>query len=108
MNKKLVEVPGLVRDCLQPYTEIFEGIVIPMIKRVPLGLIDDSLSRRLHREITGYENRKERFNHPFLTYYGLMLCCMYASQECFEFKKSKPNTEKLGLINRRLTNLYHL
>jgi hypothetical protein len=99
-SKRLVEVPGLVRDWLRPYAEMFEDIIIPMVRQVPLGMIDQSLARQVRAEIAAYENRKGEIHHCFLVYYGLMLCCMYTSQECFELRKMKGKTTTLDVVNK--------
>jgi hypothetical protein len=89
-----------MRDYLYPYSEIFEEVVIPMIRDVSLDKVDKHLARKLHHEIAGYESRKYgRQHHYFLVYYGLMLCCLYTNQDCLEIKDPKQRLAELKLIS---------
>ncbi len=102
-EKVLFRVPELVRQSLEPYAEIFESIVIPMVKHVPLGLIGKAMANRLDGEIVEYQNRKKQEQHCFLVYYGLMLCCMYSSQEDLREKDPAKRSRKLALIGKART-----
>jgi hypothetical protein len=103
-NKRvLVYVPELIRDCLHPYVEIFETIVVPMIKNVPLGMINKSMAKQLHGKIAEFENRKGENQHSFLIYYGLMLCCMYSSQEYLKNESTNHKSKKLNTIAKART-----
>jgi len=99
-NKTMPRVPGLIRDSLQPYAEIFEDIVLPMIKQTPCGYIDEVLAKTLRREIAEYENRKGQPLHCVLLYYGLILCCTYASQDIMAIKNVPRKTKQINFINK--------
>jgi hypothetical protein len=99
-KKLLIRVPELVRDYLQPYAEMFEEIVTPMAQKIPLNKIDEDLADQLEGEIDGYQNTKGQVQHFFIVYYGLMLCCMYTSQECLNIDNPNEKARRLAIINK--------
>lgn len=103
-SNTLVKVPDLFRDSLQPYTELFENIVIPMVKQASWGMVDNELAKNLRMEIAEYENRYEQHLHYVLTYYGLMFCCLHASQDILSIrknvKKTDRRTKQINLVNK--------
>ena len=96
----VVKVPTLVRDYLHPYVEIFEDIIIPIVKDVPIESVDNALVLKVRREIAGFQNLRNSVQHDFLIYYGLMLCCMYLTQEWMELRRTPRNGDKINLINK--------
>ena len=98
-SKKLsVQVPLLVKDYLEPYGEIFENIVIPMVEKISLDKIDELLARKLDQEVEGSLNARNQRQHDILIYAGLMLCCMYSNRECLREKASRQKLTRLTLI----------
>ncbi len=85
-KKLLLPVPCLVRDYLQPYAEIFENVVIPMIEKVRLDKIDVPLVKKFKRSVEYSLNQINQRQHNILIYVGLMLCCMYSNLRCLEQK----------------------
>ena len=103
-SNPIVKVPDLFRDSLQPYTELFENIVIPMVKQAPWGMVDDNLAKNLRMLIAEYENRNDYHLHFVLTYYGLMFCCLHVSQSILStrriIKKNDFRTKQINLVNK--------
>jgi len=103
-SKATVRVPELFRDSLQPYTELFENIIIPMVEQASWGMIDKTLSKNLRLEIAEYENRNGQHLHYVLTYYGLIFCCLHTSQSIIATNKDVKNndrrTKQINLVNK--------
>lgn len=99
-GKKTLGVPSIIRDSLQPYAEIFENIVLPMVRQTPWGCIDETLAKNLRRKIAEYENRKNQPLHWALLYYGLIFCCTYSSQDVMAIKDVVRRTKQINLLNK--------
>lgn len=103
-SKTIVRVPDLFRESLQPYTELFENIIVPMVKQASWGMVDNDLAKTLRMEIAEYENRNGQHLHYVLTYYGLMFCCLHTSQSILEtrknVKKNDRRTKQINLVNK--------
>ena len=76
-----ITVPIEARDSLQPYADIFETIVIPLVRNLGDEEIESFKTRkRLTDLVSNYSAEKGiREPHSVLVYYGLMLCCYYCS-----------------------------
>ncbi len=81
-EESAIEVPVEAKDELQPYADIFETIIIPLVRN--LGdeeiLLSHKTRQRLTERISNYCRKADiREPHPVLVFYGLMLCCYYCS-----------------------------
>ena len=100
-GKSILMVADLFRDSLQPYAELFENIVIPMVKQASWGMIDKALAKKLRLEIAEYENRKKQPLHYILLYCGLMLCCMHTTQSILDtVKRVDRRAKQINLVNK--------
>ena len=102
MSRKTVslEVPITVREPLFPYAGLFESVLIPAARRMSFASFGRPEGDRLEKEIRLHLAEMGFRPHHVLIYVGLMLCCRYAEQECFEAHDRKMKQRNLNLIAR--------
>lgn len=80
-----IRVPLELRESLQPYADIFETVIIPLIQDVSdedILLSHITRDRKLVELISDYCGKKDIHEpHPVLMFYGLMLCCYHCAKE---------------------------